>query len=406
MANDMKKNILFLQGPLGNFFKLLSSYIDSETSSNAYHITFNGGDAWFSDKRYSHAYSGKPTDWQAYLNNFIEKNSITDIVVFGDCRFYHRIAKSVAEDMNLTFWVFEEGYLRPSFITLEEGGVNGNSSLLGLDFSVLEEKHLEEISSKTSRLRSPFWDMSINAIQYYFFKQLYTKNFPHYIHHRPWYAIEEFSHWIKAGFRKLKYKGQERGIVKQLTTTLSKKYFLVPLQVSVDSQILYHSPYGSVEEFISVVIKSFSQKASKEDYLVFKHHPMDRGFNNYARYIKKLCYAYDLTGRVLYCHDAHLPTLIKEAKGLVTINSTVGISSLHHSTPTKVLGRAVYDLDGVTSQKPLDDFWKTCCKPCEVTFKKFNQFLKSENQIPGSFYQQPELVLQAVTDKFFNLNNQ
>lgn len=402
----MQKNILFLQGPLGNFFKLLSSYIDSETSSNAYHITFNGGDVWFSDKRFSHNYYGQPTEWHSYLSDFILKHNITDIVVYGDCRFYHRIANGIAKEMNLAFWVFEEGYLRPSFITLEEGGVNGNSSLLGLDFNLIEQKSLTETSTQKALSRSPFWDMSINAIQYYFFKQLYAKRFSHYIHHRPWYATEECWHWMRAGVRKLKYRGRERKLVKQLTTKLSKQYFLVPLQVSVDSQILYHSPYGSVEEFISVVIKSFSQNASKGDYLVFKHHPMDRGFNNYARYIKKLCYAYDLIDRVFYCHDVHLPTLIKEAKGMVTINSTVGISSLHHSTPTKVLGRAVYDLKGVTSQKPLDDFWQACCKPCEVTFKKFNQLLKSKNQIPGSFYQQPELTLRAVTDKFFSLNNQ
>ena len=401
----MKKNILFLQGPLGDFFKILSSHISNETSSNTYQITFNGGDAWFSDKEYSHPFVGKPAEWQAYLREYILAQGITDIVVFGDCRYYHRIAKIVAKELKLTFWVFEEGYLRPAFITLEEGGVNGNSPLLGLDLDLLEQKSQIETANKAILRRSAFWDMAINAIQYYFFKQLYANKYSHYIHHRPWYVTEEFSHWIKAGIRKLKYKGKERKLVKLLTTKLSKQFFLVPLQVSVDSQILYHSPYGSVEEFISVVIKSFSQKASKDDYLVFKHHPMDRGFNNYARYIKKLCYAYDLTGRVFYCHDTHLPTLLKEAKGTVTINSTVGISSLHHETPTKVLGRAVYDLEGITSQKSLDDFWLACCKPCVNSFKKFNLFLKSKNQIPGSFYQQPELTLQAVTDKFFNLNN-
>jgi len=402
----MKKNILFLQGPLGEFFKLLSSFIDNETNANTHHITFNGGDDWFSKRKHSHAYRDEPAAWQSYLSNFIITRGITDIVVFGDCRFYHRIARKVAKEMDLSFWVFEEGYLRPSFITLEQGGVNGNSSLLGEDFATLEQSFLKEEATASKRSRSAFWDMSFNAIQYYFFKQLYAKKYPHYIHHRPWYVMEECMQWIKSGYRKLKYAGKERKLVKHLTTKLSKQYFLVPLQVSVDSQILYHSPYGSVEEFISVVIKSFSQNASKDDHLVFKHHPMDRGFNHYARYIKKLCYAYDVTGRVFYCHDIHLPTLLKEAKGTVTINSTVGISSLHHATPTKVLGRAVYDLEGVTSQKPLDDFWQACCEPCDITFKKFNQFLKFKNQIPGSFYQQPELTLQAVTDKFFNLNNQ
>lgn len=401
----MFKNILFLQGPSGNFFKVLSSYIDNKTNAHTHHITFNGGDDWFSNQKNSHAYRNRPSVWESYLNDFILTQGITDIVVFGDCRFYHRIAKKVASKMNLLFWVFEEGYLRPTFITLEEGGVNGNSSLFEKNFDTPEPFFLNDPVVKSKRPYSAFWDMSLDTIQYYLFKQIYAKKYPHYIHHRPWHITEEFMKWIRSGYRKVGYISQDRELVKRLTTELSKQFFLVPLQVSVDSQISHHSPYSSVKEFIHVVIKSFSQNASKDNYLVIKHHPMDRGFNNYAKYIKKLCYTYNTTGKVLYCHDVHLPTLLREAKGTVTINSTVGISSLQHATPTKVLGSAVYDLDGLTSQKSLDDFWQTCCKPCKNSFNKFHYFLKFKSQISGSFYQQPELTLQAVTNKFFNLND-
>ncbi len=99
-----------------------------------------------------------------------------------------------------------------------------------------------------------------------------------------------------------------------------------------------------------MVIESFSEHAPKDSYLVFKHHPQDRGFTNYHNYIKKLSYAFDVNGRVLYCHDLHLPTLLHNAKGTVTINSTVGISSLIHGIPTKALGSAIFNLDKITSQ--------------------------------------------------------
>ena len=46
------------------------------------------------------------------------------MVCFGDCRFYHRIAKRVSEELNIDFFVFEEGYVRPNYVTFEQNGVN------------------------------------------------------------------------------------------------------------------------------------------------------------------------------------------------------------------------------------------------------------------------------------------
>ena len=49
------------------------------------------------------------------------------VFLFGDCRPIHRAAHDVATAMGIDVGVFEEGYLRPDFITLERHGVNGNS---------------------------------------------------------------------------------------------------------------------------------------------------------------------------------------------------------------------------------------------------------------------------------------
>jgi capsular polysaccharide export protein len=110
------KNILLLQGPVGPFFKLLSKYLRSKKNISIQQITFNGGDHHFSDKASATPYNGHPNDWLSYLSNFVQAEKITDIIVFGDCRYYHREAKKVADKLSLSFWAFEEGYLRPSFI--------------------------------------------------------------------------------------------------------------------------------------------------------------------------------------------------------------------------------------------------------------------------------------------------
>ena len=393
----MYKNILFLQGPVGSFFRQLADFMAKQIDVTTYQITINGGDEIFSRNKRTTAYLGKPNDWSEFLKTYVSKYNITDIVVFGDCRFYHRIAKNIASEQGLELWAFEEGYLRPSFITLEQEGVNSNSLF---SIELLEKFNSSGLSipnNENLTRKNSFSFMSANAFIYYLFKLIYSYKYKHYIHHRPWLFTEEAFSWVRAAVRKVMYASNDYKLSKSIKNNLSKQYFLVPLQVSVDSQILFHSPFGSVEEFISTVIESFAKNAAKDDFLVFKHHPMDRGFNNYQRFIKKLCYAYDLNQRVFYCHDTHLPTLLKHAKGTITVNSTVGISSLHHGTPTKVLGNAIYNMEGMTSQKELHEFWNISCKPCVHMFSKFTRFLKENNQIPGSFYMQPTNTFVAIS---------
>lgn len=38
----------------------------------------------------------------------------------------------------------------------------------------------------------------------------------------------------------------------------------------------------------------------------------------------------------------YTPTMLKHAKSVITINSTAGLSALHHAKPLKVLGDALY----------------------------------------------------------------
>jgi capsular polysaccharide export protein len=86
-------------------------------------------------------------------------------------------------------------------------------------------------------------------------------------------------------------------------------------------------------------------------------------------------------------HDVHLPTCLKNAIGTVTINSTVGISSLFHRTPTITLGSAFYDIEGLTCQgMSLDRFWTHHKPPQQRLFQKFKSHIIEQTQITGSFY--------------------
>jgi capsular polysaccharide export protein len=114
---------------------------------------------------------------------------------------------------------------------------------------------------------------------------------------------------------------------------------------------------------------------------------MDRGRKNYSRFIKKISVNLGINYRVMAVHDVHLPTCLKNAIGTVTINSTVGLSSLYHKIPTIALGSTLYDIEGLTCKgMRLNDFWNGYKAPDTVLYKKFRLYLIEKTQLNGSFY--------------------
>jgi capsular polysaccharide export protein len=133
---------------------------------------------------------------------------------------------------------------------------------------------------------------------------------------------------------------------------------------------------------------SFALHAPSDTILVFKHHPMDRGYTDHSKLIRSTSRQGNVQDRVFYLHDQHLPTLLESARGVTVINSTVGLSAIYHGVPTKVCGKAVYDIIGLTSQKQLDDFWSHSGqeRPDRLKAEKFRESLIASTQLNGSFY--------------------
>lgn len=167
---------------------------------------------------------------------------------------------------------------------------------------------------------------------------------------------------------------------------MDKNFFFVPLQTHNEFQILKNSGFNSVEQFIIEVVKSFSESADKDKYIVFKHHPIDRGRKNYSTFIYEQAEMFGVADRVKVYHDVHLPSCLRNAKGTVTINSTVGLSSLYHGTLVITLGKSVYNIEGITNKnKRLEEFWNSPEQPDAELFTKFYQYLILTTQVNGSF---------------------
>jgi len=381
-----QKNILFLQGPIGGFFRELDLLFRSK-GANTFKIALNSGDWLFSNKDNVYPFKGKKEEWDSFIESFLKEKKIDKIFLFGDCRFYQSHAILISMKLEIDVFVFEEGYVRPDFVTMERYGVN-NFSKISRDpqfYEALEDTYLEAPTVLSAQPK--YRRMAFSAIFYYLASHLFTFRYPHYIHHREPSAIKEFFWWWRNVFRKVKYKFTEKGLLNKFTGELSKKYYFVPLQTYNDFQLREHSDFDSIENFIFAVLHSYAKYAPIETLLVIKHHPADRGRKNYEAFITTLSNELGISNRVMTIHDLHLPSCLRNAIGTVTINSTVGLSSLFHRTPTITLGDAIYDIEGLTSKRvSLDDFWKNYTVPDDHLFHKFRNYLIETTQLNGSFY--------------------
>jgi capsular polysaccharide export protein len=377
------KNVLFLQGPMGLFFKRLDSLL-KKNGATTYKIGFNAGDSFFSNHYNYIPFRDKKDKFEIFITNFFKEKSIDKVFLFGDCRFYQSIAISVAKKTDVEVFVFEEGYIRPNYITMEKFGVNAYSSLSRKRefYSSLSYKETP-IPSETHQSRM---SMFFSATLYYFISNLFHYCYPNYEHHRDFSALKEFFYGMRSFYRKIKYKFYEKRYTPLIQNELMNNYFFVPLQTYNDFQVLQHSGYKSIEKFIIEVIESFSANTSSE-YLIFKHHPVDRGRKDYREFIESQARGYDVESRVIVLYDTYLPMLLQNAKGTITINSTVGLSSLYHGTPTITLGNALYDIEGLTSKgMSLDNFWSEQRVPDLELLQKYRAYLIEKTQLNGSFY--------------------
>jgi capsule polysaccharide modification protein KpsS len=351
------RHALLLQGPAGPFFRRFGDELAAD-GVRVTKVNLHAGDALFYSGPGTLSYRGALADWREWVTNLMRTQHIDGVFVFGDCRSYHRLAIEAARELGVAVWVFEEGYLRPDWITLERDGVNGNSQLPRTPEVYLDayraagsppEKPIEHVG-QTFALGA--WYSTLNAVAFTFANQ----RFPLYEHHRNLSAGYHAYHWVLGASRKAYFARTEEGVLEDIVDRWSGRYFFVPLQVHCDFQI-QHSPYDDVTDFIHEVVASFASDAPKDCALVLKHHPMDRPFRDYTRLFRDLAREHGLEGRLYYVHDLHLPTLLQNARGTVTINSTVGLSSIHHGTPVMTMGTAVYDIDGLTRQGTLADMW-------------------------------------------------
>lgn len=376
------RHVLMLQGPNGLFFRNVARHLEA-LGARITKVNFNPGDTLFFRGPNVVFYRGDIAAWPDFFSRLVRERGVDAVLLFGDCRAYHRLAIERGQTLGLEVFVFEEGYLRPDYVTLERDGVNGHSRLPRdpTFYRQIEPEALPKPRQVGNVFPRAAWFSGAYALA----NTLFGWRYPHYEHHRDLNAVRQAVYWLRGGIQRAVRTIRDRQLNEKLVAGTMPPYFLVPLQVHLDSQI-GHSSFQTVGEFIELVVNSFAAHAPAETMLLIKHHPFDRPYRNYTALIKRLRAMLGLGSRLAYVDVINLPAALRHARGTVVINSTVGLSSIHHRTPVKCLGSPVYDIPGLTYQGPLSDFWQA---PGEVDmglYRKFRYFLRSTNQINGSVW--------------------
>jgi capsular polysaccharide export protein len=400
MSNQ--RSFLFLQGMATQFFARLGAAL-AKKGHDVHRINFNGGDKLFWMRPGAVDFRGDLKVWPQFLEERLTAWGITDIILFGDCRPLHREAVRVASLRGVQVFVVDEGYIRPNWVTMELGGVNGNSPLpRDPDWY---RNAANDTPAWNGGLPAPgsFQRRAVEDVLYNVAAVSLWWRFPGYRTHRPWHPFYEYAGWIRRFARKPTAKRRTSRAMKDILASESP-FYLFPLQLDCDSQIRQHSPFGRIAPSIDYVIRSFAQHAPADTALVIKEHPLDNCLRDWRTLVAQVAANAGVEDRVFYIEGGDLEAMLAKSRSVVTVNSTVGLIALARGRAVKTLGDAVYDMPELTFQPPLDRFWTEAAPPDHALFDCFRRVVAARTQVNGGFFSKAGLEL-AVAGSLVALEN-
>lgn len=389
-----QRNILLLQGLMGPLFRRVGQALRRD-GYGVYKVNFNGGDRLFWRLPNGIDYTGPLSEWPDTLKQIIAQHQITDVVLFGDCRPHHMMATAACRHLHIPVHVFEEGYIRPDWVTLELGGVNGHSSLPRDPSWYRAEAAKLGPAPEHHPVPSSFRRRALEGVAYNAGDVLTRWHYKHWENHRPWHPLVEAMGWIRRLRRRRAAEERSAALIARLEAT-NDPYVLFPLQLDSDAQIRLHSSFAGIADALRMVIASFAARAPAGMRLVVKEHPLDNGVRDWRHETASLAALHGVPERVDYLESGDIVPVAQRARGMVTINSTSGTLALAFGVPVIALGQAVYDIEDVTFQGPLDDFWGEPGRPDVETFAAFRRVLIDRCLVAGGFFS--EVALAKVTE--------
>ncbi|MES2491948.1 MAG: capsular biosynthesis protein, partial [Pseudomonadota bacterium] len=339
----------------------------------------------------SRCYRGRQGNWALYVDRLMRDMGTTDLVLFGDCRPMHMVAHQMARLRAVRVHVFEEGYVRPHWMSLERDGVNGRSRFVRDPAALLAAgatapslpQGLPPVTASAARRRR-------DTFRYYAAVALGLPRFPFFRSHRPGSLAAEGLGWLRKFARS---RSAARAAERTIAGLVPGSYFLFPLQLCSDYQIRVHSPFAQMDQAVDYVLASFAAHAPADAMLVIKEHPLDASWRRWSARIARRARRMGLSSRVAHVAGGNLEELARNSRGVVVVNSTAATFALAAGVPVKTLGTAIYAVDGIVHPGPLDTFWSAPEPPDAALYEAMLRALHAECLVRGGIASQSAVRL-------------
>ncbi len=392
---------MMLQGPHGPFFRQLGNML-RQAGCDVVRVGFNGGDRAYGQPIADYLPFIAPfEEWQDWLSTAFRERGTTDLVVYGQPRPFHATAIALARRNGIRTHIFEEGYLRPYWITYERKGTNGDSPLMDMSVASIlatlgtDATDLPEAPAHWGEMR-----------QHVFYGALYHANviarqrsYPAYQSHRRISVGREFQLHLRRMLMMPTHHVQ-RAISTRRLKNGGFPFHLVLLQLAHDASFQSYSSFERVEQFLEVVLTGFAKGAPGHHHLVFKAHPLEDGRAPISQEVFRIASDLGVRDRVHFQIGGKLAPLLDTAKSAVTINSTAAQQALWRGLPVKAFGKAIYGKPEFVSDQPIARFFENPRPPDLKAYRSFRQYLLLTSQIRGGFYSRAgrRTLLRRVVD--------
>jgi len=384
-ALSIVRHFLFLQGMPCDFFKVVGDTLEQH-GHRVSRINLCFYDWLFWHDRRALNYRGRRQGWPDFLQRFLADQTVTDLVLLGEQRKYHKEAVALARACGVRVMVTDFGYFRPDWITLEPNGMGGESTMPRDAAAILAlAQGLPEVDF-TPCFQDSTWRMSLGELAGSMGDVLFKWLYPHYQQslERP-HPLVYNPAMVRALLRR-KWRARRVAALYQALRAGGRPYFVFPLQLDYDFQIRAYSPYPGMGAAIAEVLESFARHAPRGCDLWVKTHPWDPGIIDWEGQVGVAADRLDVAGRVHFLDGGSLDDMMAGARGVVTVNSTSGLKALQLGCPVQVLGQAVYDVAGLTHAGGVDAFWAAPVPPQLPLLDAFIKLLVHHSQVRGVFF--------------------
>ncbi len=376
-------SFLFVGAPFGSFFQSVVRELEKD-GHTVLRIVTHGGEWLETPSRCRVRFSGKPTEFKAFLAPLLRTRRINAVVTFNDTLPLQRAALDLADSKNLHTFVLEQGYIRPYWVTLERDGVNGFSRLPRDPNAYRDPKYAGE-DPPCQYFKASLRHLTIQTIEHFVGAVALMPAFGLDLSYYGDSVLRQAVGYTREYAWRL--RNSESHILKKLETrTPGSKAFLVIMQKPGDAQLVVHSRHGGNVVFLKDVFESFSKSGPPDGILVVKQHPLDYGPERLPATTAALTKQYGLEGRVVFVRKTSIDKIMPLITAVLTINSTAGLASIVQRKPVFCVGRAFYDIPGLTAGGTMEAFWTNPTPPDSELVAAFISFLMKTSQLNGGFH--------------------